>query len=78
MEEIKRVAEVINKCLICGKPVPDYEPDYCCDGYMCGCQGMPMTPCCCSMKCEDAVFNYIGLPYEERRKKAGIEKWIAR
>ncbi len=32
------------ECFFCGEDVEDYEPTYCCDGYMCGCQGMPIDP----------------------------------
>ena len=62
-------------CLICGKPVPDYEPVYCCNGFECGCRGMPRDPCCCSLECEDAVFRYIGEDWDTRRQLAGIAKW---
>ena len=65
-------------CLICGKPVPDYEPKMCCDGYMCGCQGMPIEPCVCSEECDLAVYRYIGKPFDERRKLAGISLWRAK
>lgn len=63
------------RCLICGKPVPDYVPKYCCDGSECGCMGKPIDPCVCSDTCETALFENIGIPMEERRIKAGIEKW---
>ena len=33
-----------NECMFCGEEVEDYEPVYCCGGYMCGCQGMPIDP----------------------------------
>ena len=66
---------MIPTCLICGKPAPDYKPEYCCSGRDCGCQGAPSEPCVCSRECEDAVYNYIGKPYEERRIIAGIEIW---
>jgi len=65
----------IPHCLICGKPVPDYEPDYCCSGFECACNGMPIEPCCCSQECERAVFEYIGKPFDERRLLAGIAKY---
>lgn len=63
------------KCLICEKPCPDYEPEFCCNGYDCDCRGQPLHPCVCSSRCEDALYEWIGLPFEERRIKAGIEKW---
>ena len=62
-------------CLICGKPVDDYEPEFCCSGKDCACMGMPTEPCTCSVECERAVFDFIGHPYEERRELAGIAKW---
>jgi hypothetical protein len=60
-------------CLICRKPVPGYEPVMCCDGFQCGCYGIPTNPCLCSEACSDALFNNIGYGYDERRKIAGIE-----
>lgn len=66
----------MDKCLICQKPVPDYEPQYCCRGSSeCACQGEPMNPCVCSIECEAAVYDYIGMEFDDRRKAAGIEKW---
>lgn len=64
-----------DNCMICGKPVEDYDPKYCCSGHLCGCQGQPTEPCVCSGRCYDAVMDGIGMPYEERRIKAGIERW---
>jgi len=61
------------KCLICGKPTPDYTPYYCCNSLDCNCQGMPMEPPICSDKCWDAMLVGIGKPFDERRKDAGIE-----
>ena len=62
-------------CVICGKPVSGYVPVYCCSGRECGCGGGPSEPCCCSPKCEDAVYSYIGHSFDERRQLAGIRKW---
>jgi hypothetical protein len=70
-------AVVMPLCLICWKPVPDYEPEYCCSGFGCGCHGQPSGPCCCSRDCEDAVYSYIGKSLEDRRLLAGIAKWSA-
>ena len=61
-------------CLICGKPVHDYEPEFCCSGRDCGCMGAPMEPCTCSVECERAVYDYIGHPFERRRVLAGINR----
>lgn len=65
-------------CELCDKPVPGYEPEYCCPGtaaYECGCEGRPIHPCVCSDKCWDALQKGIGKPIEERRIDAGIERY---
>jgi hypothetical protein len=66
---------MISKCLICEKPVPDYEPVFCCNGLDCGCMGLPTEPCICSDKCYDALMKGIGKEYNQRRIDAGIERW---
>lgn len=79
MEDILRIiTKMPPECIICGKPVPDYEPRMCCDGMHCGCRGLPIEPCVCSQECDRAVYDYIGKPFEERRKLAGIKKWRRR
>lgn len=65
----------VYKCELCGKPVKDYEPEYCCNGNECGCMGLPLEPCYCSQECLDAIMNGIGKDMEQRRIDAGIEKW---
>lgn len=35
---------------MCGVEI---ELHYCCDGYMCGCQGLPTDPPVCSEKCQE-------------------------
>ena len=62
-------------CLICGKPVPDYEPQMCCSGRECGCMGQPIEPCVCSIECEQAIYTCEGT-FEDRRVAAGIERFI--
>ena len=62
-------------CLICGRPVPGYVPEYCCGGHECGCHGEPSEPCACSPACFDACISWIGKPFDERRRLAGIERW---
>jgi hypothetical protein len=42
--------------MFCGEDVEDYEPVYCCDGYMCGCQGMPIDP---PMHTSCVVIDYL-------------------
>ena len=64
-------------CLICGRPVADYDPMYCCSGADCACRGMPTNPCLCSKECGDALFGGIGKSYEQRRIDAGIERWMS-
>ena len=62
-------------CLICEKPIPDYEPEYCCTGLSneCYCLGLPTHPPVCSSVCYDALIDGIGKPIDERRKAAGIK-----
>lgn len=60
-------------CLICKRPVDNYKPDFCCPGIDCTCRGLPINPCTCSIECENAIFDFIGLPFDERRIKAGIK-----
>lgn len=80
-QDVERVE--IEPCLICRKPVPDYVPQYCCRSVgeavanMCGCGGSPTEPCVCSDRCWQAVMDYIGHEFDERRKLAGIELWRA-
>ncbi len=65
----------VDNCLICGKPVPDYEPEFCCSGQECGCYGQPVEPCTCSDECYKAVMDHIGHDMDKRRELAGIKKW---
>ena len=45
-------------CEACGKPLPDYKPEYCCDGRDCGCYGLPIHPPVCNEECfEQMVSN---------------------
>lgn len=64
-------------CLICRKPVADYEPQICCYQRDCACQGQPINPCTCSVECDKALFDHIGKTFDERRQLAGIELWSA-
>lgn len=62
----------VPKCEICQKPMPDYEPRFCCDGSFCGCLGQPTNPQICSQTCMDAAIKFGG-SMEQRRVSAGIE-----
>ena len=52
-----------NECIYCGEPVKDYEPEYCCNGDMCGCQGMPINPpahrICCLVDALEKTEKFI-------------------
>ncbi|UVI31195.1 hypothetical protein [Paenibacillus spongiae] len=39
------------KCIECNAEIEDYEPEYCCSGWMCGCMGLPIDPPLCE-ECE--------------------------
>ena len=60
-------------CDICNKPVPDFEYEYCCNGYDCGCMARPLAPCICSDECYHASMNGIGTTFEARRIAAEIK-----
>ncbi len=60
-------------CLLCEKPIPDYEPEYCCNGFECNCHGVAMNPPVCSSVCDKALMDGIGKPMNERRIAAGIK-----
>lgn len=51
----------IEKCIVCGADVTDYEPEYCCTyismDMPCGCMGLPIEPPLCSVECEEKVFG---------------------
>jgi len=36
--------QTTSNCIHCGKPVKDYQPEYCCNGHECGCYGLPIHP----------------------------------
>ena len=68
---------MIYNCIICNKPVPDYEPKFCCSGHECGCLGKPIEPCLCSIECDHALFHSIKecITMDVRRKLHNL-KWI--
>jgi hypothetical protein len=43
-------------CEICGEPLPDYKPEYCCNGRDCACMGLPVDPPWCD-KCWNKIIN---------------------
>lgn len=47
-------------CEVCKKPMPDYEPEFCCRGGIeqaCGCMGLPINPQICSQECMDVCMK---------------------
>ena len=63
--------KTLDLCLICKKPVYDY------DSGTTDPSEPPQHPCVCSDECFRAVMDYIGFKYEDRRIKAGIELYEA-
>ena len=46
-------------CLACKRPLPEgYEFFTCCNGYMCGCRGLPVEPWVCSAVCDRLAWEY--------------------
>jgi hypothetical protein len=58
---------VIETCIVCNRPVPDYEPQFCCNGHDCGCRGMPTEPCICSNECWDKMINKAEQTTEDKK-----------
>lgn len=56
-------------CEMCDKPLPDYEPQYCCSGHECGCHGMPTEPPICSDECWDAMLKRNAQPQGDKHQK---------
>lgn len=49
---------VIDACICCGIPMPEYDPKRCCDGTECGCKGLPTEPPICSRDCWEKASNW--------------------
>lgn len=50
----------MNKCIVCGIEVLNWKPKYCCSGTIesaCGCMGMPIEDCLCSIECENKFYK---------------------
>lgn len=48
----------VYNCEICNMQLmPDYDPQYCCTGYDCGCQGRPNNPAVCSEVCYNKLIE---------------------
>lgn len=48
-----------DNCAGCNKEIEvfdDYEPQYCCSGFQCGCEGLPINPEFCS-DCAEKLFS---------------------
>ena len=56
------------KCIVCGNDL-GYEPEYCCNGHDCGCQGYPTHPPICSNKCNYEFDNYNEDEFEAAMKR---------
>lgn len=50
---------MIIDCEICDKEIPDYDPQMCCNGHMCGCMGQPNNPPVCSDECYEVFIKLI-------------------
>lgn len=45
-------------CFVCKREMPDFKPQYCCDGRECGCYGQPIEPPICSIECWEIALNF--------------------
>jgi len=57
-------------CEICGKEI---EIQRCCDGYMCGCMGMPIEPPVCSEECMEKYAENIKNKVKEIKTKSNLK-----
>lgn len=44
-------------CFCCKTKMPDFEPQYCCNGHECGCYGYPIEPPICSAICWELLLG---------------------
>lgn len=44
-------------CMVCGKFVPGFEYQMCCNAFDCGCMGKPIYPCVCSEECYNKLLK---------------------
>lgn len=65
-ESYNRVLAMMSRsnCIVCCTPVPDWEPQMCCDGRECACMGLPVEPPICSQACWDIGGWYEFIPNE--------------
>lgn len=56
----------VEPCVMCGEPVENYEPVFCCSGEDCVCEGLPIEPPICSPRCYDKLITqaFISLDNE--------------
>jgi len=45
-------------CMNCEKKFFGQDPQYCCNGSMCGCMGQPIEPVVCSEECYNKLINH--------------------
>jgi len=45
-------------CMSCEEKFFGQDPQYCCNGSMCGCMGQPIEPVVCSKECYDKLVNH--------------------
>lgn len=58
-------------CMSCNKEFFGHDPQYCCNGNMCGCIGQPIEPVVCSEKCYHELVN----KQIEERKAQDLRDW---
>lgn len=44
-------------CEVYGKLLENYDPQFCCNSFDCGCRGLPTNPSVCSEKCWDKMLG---------------------
>ena len=44
-------------CEVCGKEIPDFKLEYCCNAFDCDCKGRPVNYPICSEECYDKLME---------------------
>jgi hypothetical protein len=56
-KKVNHIGKCKLTCMVCDKDFIGDEPQYCCDGRVCGCMGMPIYPVVCSDECYEVFAN---------------------
>ena len=64
----------VESCSVCGTPMPDWEPDYCCSGRECCCGGLPIYPPWCEKCYKEIMSKDIAKPEPTHKIEEEIKR----